>query len=104
MSARPGNVFGKTDVPVLAGNCQSFNPIFDKTDNPWNALRTPGGSSGGAAAAVAAGMTPLEIGSDIAGSIRVSAHWCGLPTRCTCCTAFRRSRHVGSRRRSVIWP
>jgi amidase len=46
-------------VPVLAGDWQSFNPIFGKTDNPWNTLRTPGGSSGGAAAAVAAALTPL---------------------------------------------
>src|SRR5262249_7260619 len=66
-------VFGKTNVPVLGADWQSFNPIFGKTDNPWSALRTPGGSSGGAAAAVAAGLTPLEIGSDIAGSIRVPA-------------------------------
>jgi amidase len=71
-------VFGKTNVPVLAGDWQSFNPVFGTTNNPWNVERTPGGSSGGSAAALAAGLTPLEVGSDIGGSIRVPAHWCGV--------------------------
>ena len=71
-------VFGKTNTPVLAGDWQSVNPIFGRTNNPWDTERTPGGSSGGSAAAVAAGLTALEIGSDIGGSIRVPAHWCGV--------------------------
>ena len=57
---------------------QSFNKIYGTTNNPWDLERTPGGSSGGSAAALAAGMTPLELGSDIGGSIRVPAHFCGL--------------------------
>ncbi len=71
-------VFGKTNTPLLAGDWQSYNPVFGTTNNPWDPTRTPGGSSGGSAAALAAGMTVLEIGSDIAGSIRVPAHWCGV--------------------------
>jgi amidase len=71
-------VFGKTNVPQLAGDWQSFNAIFGTTGNPWNVTRTPGGSSGGSAAAVAAGLSSFELGSDIAGSIRVPAHWCGI--------------------------
>jgi amidase len=62
----------------LADDLQSANPVFGRTGNPWDPERTPGGSSGGAAAALAAGMTPLEIGSDLAGSVRVPAHFCGL--------------------------
>jgi len=71
-------VFGKTNVPTLAGDWQSYNDVFETTSNPWDAGRTPGGSSGGSAAALAAGLTAFELGSDIAGSIRVPAHWCGV--------------------------
>ncbi len=71
-------VFGKTNAPVLAGDWQSYNPLFGVTHNPWDLARTPGGSSGGSAAALAAGLTPIELGSDIGGSIRVPAHWCGV--------------------------
>ncbi len=71
-------VFGKTNVPPFAGDVQTFNPVFGTTRNPWNLERTPGGSSGGAAAALAAGLTPLELGSDLAGSIRTPAHFCGV--------------------------
>ncbi len=71
-------IFGKTNVPVMASDHQTYNPVYGRTDNPWNPERTPGGSSGGAAAALAAGMTPLELGSDIGGSIRVPAHCCGV--------------------------
>ncbi len=78
-------LLGKTNVPVLGGDIQTFNPLFGLTRNPWNAARTCGGSSGGAAAALAAGLTPLEVGSDIGGSIRTPAHFCGVyghkPTR-----------------------
>ena len=71
-------VFGKTNVPVLAADWQSTNPIFGTTNNPWDVARTPGGSSGGSAATLAAGLAGLEIGSDIGGSIRIPAHFCGL--------------------------
>ncbi len=71
-------IMGKTNVPTLLGDYQCYNPIFGRTNNPWNPERTPGGSSGGAAAALAAGMTPLEVGSDVGGSIRIPSHFCGL--------------------------
>ncbi len=71
-------IIGKTNVSPLLGNIQSDNPIFGRTNNPWNVERTSGGSSGGAAAALATGMTPLEIGSDLAGSIRIPSHFCGV--------------------------
>lgn len=71
-------VFGKTNVPYLASDIQSFNAVYGTTNNPWNTALTPGGSSGGAAAALSAGFTPLEFGSDLAGSIRIPAHYCGV--------------------------
>ena len=71
-------IFGKTNTPAFAGDWQTFNPIFGTTNNPWDTARTTGGSSGGAAAAVATGMTALELGSDIGGSIRVPSNWCGV--------------------------
>ena len=71
-------IFGKTNVPTLASDAQSYNPIFGVTNNPWDTTRTPGGSSGGAAAAVAAGLTGGDIGSDIGGSIRTPSGWCGV--------------------------
>ena len=71
-------VFGKTNLPPAAADHQSCNPLFGLTRNPWNVERTVGGSSGGSAAALAAGFTPLELGSDIGGSIRVPAHFCGV--------------------------
>lgn len=71
-------VFGKTNLPVLAADLQSYNPIFGITSNPWNTARTCGGSSGGSAVATAAGFTSFEIGSDIGGSIRTPSSWCGV--------------------------
>ena len=71
-------IFGKTNVPVLLADLQSYNPVYGTTNNPWNRSLTPGGSSGGAAAALAAGLTGLDIGSDIGGSIRNPAHYCGV--------------------------
>jgi amidase len=71
-------VFGKTNVPVALSDWQSFNPVYGTTNNPWDLSRSPGGSSGGASAALAAGMTPLELGSDIGASIRNPAHYCGV--------------------------
>ncbi|HEY0342302.1 MAG TPA: amidase family protein, partial [Steroidobacteraceae bacterium] len=70
--------FGKTNVPFAAADHQSYNTLYGATNNPWNLERTPGGSSGGAAAAVAAGFSALELGSDIGGSIRCPAHFCGV--------------------------
>ncbi len=71
-------VLGKTNVPKDLADWQSFNAVYGATNNPWNERHSPGGSSGGAAAALAAGLTALELGSDIAGSIRVPASWCGV--------------------------
>jgi len=71
-------VFGKTNVPLLLADWQSYNQIYGTTNNPWDLRLSPGGSSGGSAAALAAGMTGLEIGSDIGSSIRNPAHFCGV--------------------------
>jgi len=71
-------VLGKTNTPILVQGFQSDNPIFGRSNNPWDLTRTPGGSTGGGAAALAAGMSPLEIGSDYGGSVRIPAHYCGL--------------------------
>ncbi len=70
--------YGKTNAPLFAGDSQSFNEVYGQTNNPWDLARTPGGSSGGATASLAAGLTGLEIGSDIGGSIRSPAHFCGV--------------------------
>ena len=71
-------VFGKTNVPTRAMDLQTSNPVFGTTLNPWDHSRSPSGSAGGAAAALAAGLTAFELGSDLAGSIRVPAHACGV--------------------------
>jgi amidase len=71
-------LLGKTNVPPMLADWQSANPIFGRTNNPWDVGRTPGGSSGGSAAAIAAGLSALEVGSDIGGSIRVPAAFCGV--------------------------
>jgi amidase len=71
-------VFGKTNLPIHAGDLQTFNEVYGRTNNPWAPDRSPGGSSGGSAAALAAGLTGLELGSDIGGSIRNPAHYCGV--------------------------
>ena len=68
---------GKTNVPVMLGDWQSYNPIYGTTNNPWDLARTAGGSTGGGAAAVAAGLGALTIGSDLSGSLRIPAHFCG---------------------------
>ncbi|HET7095467.1 MAG TPA: amidase family protein, partial [Thermomicrobiales bacterium] len=73
-------VFGKTNLPTFAGDAQTYNDLFGVTNNPWDLTRTPGGSSGGSAAAIAAGLSPLELGSDIGGSLRIPAHFCGVYT------------------------
>ena len=71
-------VFGKTNLPIDMADWQSFNEIHGTTNNPWKLNRTPGGSSGGAAVALATGMTPAEVGSDIGSSIRNPAHFTGV--------------------------
>ena len=71
-------VMGKTNVPQMLADWQSANPVYGRTNNPWDVTRTPGGSTGGGAAALAAGLTSLEFGSDIGGSIRVPAAFCGV--------------------------
>jgi amidase len=71
-------ILGKTNVPLNLSDWQSYNDIYGTTNNPWDLTRTPGGSSGGAAAALAAGFVSLELGSDIGGSLRAPAHFCGV--------------------------
>ena len=72
------HLLGKTNVPLDLADFQSYNDIYGQTGNPWDLSRTPGGSSGGSSAALAAGLTGLEAGSDIGGSIRNPAHFCGI--------------------------
>src|SRR5256886_3732562 len=78
LKAAGGILLGKTNVAMMLADYQSTNPIFGRTNNPWNIERTPGGSSGGAAAALAAGMTPFDIGTDLSATIRIPAHFCGV--------------------------
>ncbi len=71
-------ILGKTNVPVALADWQSDSPVYGRTVNPYDHTRSPGGSSGGAAAALSTGMVPLEVGSDIGGSVRIPAHFCGV--------------------------
>jgi amidase len=71
-------VLGKTNVPFALADWQSYNALYGTTNNPWDLGRTPGGSSGGSAAALAAGFGALSLGSDIGGSLRAPAHYCGI--------------------------
>lgn len=73
-----GVLIGATNVPLRLADWQTYNPIYGTTNNPWDVKRTPGGSSGGTASALAAGLGYLSVGSDIGGSIRVPAHFCGI--------------------------
>src|ERR1700674_888744 len=73
-----GILIGKTNVPVMLADFQTSNPIFGRTNNPWDIARTPGGSSGGAGGAPGSGKTPFEIGTDLSASIRIPAHFCGV--------------------------
>jgi len=77
-TAAGAHFLGKTNVPLLLADFQSYNNIYGTTNNPWDVSRGPGGSSGGSAAALAAGFSALEAGSDIGGSIRNPAHFCGV--------------------------
>jgi amidase len=78
MRAAGAIVIGKTNLPLWSGDIQAFNDLFGTTVNPWDATRVPAGSSGGAAAAVATGMSSFEIGTDIGGSIRFPAAFNGI--------------------------
>jgi amidase len=71
-------ILGKTNVPQALSDWQSYNDIYGTTNNPWDLRRTPGGSSGGSAAALASGFGPLSLGSDMGGSLRAPAHYCGV--------------------------
>ena len=71
-------IFGKTNVPLMLSDFQSYNEIYGTTNNPYDTTKIPGGSSGGSAATLAAGMTGIDSGSDIGGSIRNPAHFCGV--------------------------
>src|SRR5262245_2892209 len=71
-------ILGKTNVPELCADFQTDSPLFGTTKNPWDATRSAGGSTGGGAAAVAARLSPLELGSDIGGSVRNPAHYNGI--------------------------
>jgi amidase len=73
-----GVILGKTNVPIGLGDWQSYNDIYGTTNNPFDLARTPGGSSGGSAAALAAGYGPLSLGTDVGGSLRVPAFHCGV--------------------------
>lgn len=78
LTAAGAVLYGKTNVPLDLSDWQSFNDVYGTTENPWRIGRTPGGSSGGSAAALATGMSAMEIGSDIGASIRNPAHYCGV--------------------------
>src|SRR5471032_3570059 len=78
VKAAGGVILGKTNVPLALGDWQSYNEIYGTTNNPFDLGRTPGGSSGGSSAALAAGYGPLSLGSDIGGSLRVPAFHCGI--------------------------
>ena len=71
-------IFGKTNMATAGIDVQTNNPVFGRTNNPWDLARSSGGSSGGSAVAIAAGLTGLELGGDIGGSIRTPAHYCGI--------------------------
>ncbi|MCS5713988.1 amidase family protein [Herbiconiux sp. CPCC 205716] len=90
-------LLGKSNVPLMLADSQSANDDFGRTVNPWDAARTPGGSSGGSAASVAAGFAAGELGSDLAGSIRIPAAWCGV-------FGHRPSTGTVSKRGHLPWP
>jgi len=87
-------LLGKTNLPPYATDWQTSNPLFGRTNNPWDLTRTPGGSTGGGAAALAAGLTALELGSDLAGSLRIPAAFCGVYGHRPSETAVPRSGHI----------
>ena len=88
-------VFGKTNTPFHALDFQTFNKVYGITNNPWDLTRTVGGSSGGSAAALAMGFTPIELGSDIGGSLRNPAHYTGVYGHKPTFGVVPRSGHIG---------
>jgi amidase len=78
LKAAGGILLGKTNLPTLTLDLQTSGHLFGRASNPWDESRTPGGSTGGGAVAVATGMSPFEVGSDLGGSIRVPSHYCGV--------------------------
>ncbi len=80
MKAAGAILLGKTNCPPGGGGGESSNPVYGQTNNPYDLARTPGGSSGGEAALIAAGGSPLGLGSDSGGSLRLPAHYCGIAT------------------------
>ncbi|WP_417211041.1 amidase [Antarctobacter sp.] len=78
LESRGGVVIGKTNTPEMGAGANTFNPVFGATRNPWNTTMNAGGSSGGAAAGVAAGEVWLSMGSDVGGSLRTPASFCGI--------------------------
>lgn len=87
-------LLGKTNLPPYATDWQTSNPLFGRTNNPWDRTRTPGGSTGGGAAALAAGLTALELGSDLSGSLRIPPAFCGVYGHRPSETAVPRSGHI----------
>lgn len=87
-------LLGKTNLPPYATDWQTSNPLFSRTNNPWDATRTPGGSTGGGAAALAAQLTALEVGSDLSGSLRIPPAFCGVYGHRPSETAIPRSGHI----------
>ncbi len=73
-----GILLGKTNCPLYGGGIETDNDVYGRTNNPWDLERTPGGSSGGEAAAIAAGLSPCGVGTDSGASVRLPAHFCGL--------------------------
>src|SRR5262249_61139691 len=79
LRAAGGIVLGKTNAPEIAAAWETDNLVYGRTNNPYDLARTPGGSTGGESAIIAAGGSPLGLGTDAGGSIRLPAHFCGLP-------------------------
>ena len=90
-------IIGKSNVPTSLSGFGCTNPIYGQTKNPWSPECTPGGSSGGSAAAVASGFSALDLASDLSGSIRIPASWCGV-------AGFRPSPGRLSKRSHLPWP
>ncbi|MBF6591940.1 MAG: amidase, partial [Ktedonobacterales bacterium] len=101
MRAAGAIILGKTNVAQLLLYIESDNPVYGRTNNPWNAARAVGGSSGGQAALLAAGGSPLGLGTDIGGSLRYPATFCGIasikPTAGRTPDQGRFSAHLGQR-------
>lgn len=99
-------IYGKTNVPEDLASFICFNPVYGTCHNPWDANRSPGGSSGGCAAAISAGLTPWSVGSDFGGSVRGPANWSGTyghrPTYGTCLAT--KDRMIGGEGLSTMGP